>query len=149
MTNYHRTAAWLAACGKTPDTPNAGSVQIGCMLEEIREFIEALEFNNGNARYAASDMLAHLDDLAGLLKTGQAIAFIPFTNRVQALDALCDIEIAANGVACLHGFDKPAADQAVLASNDAKLVDGQPVILPGGKIGNPEGWRPPGLTSFV
>jgi len=37
----------------------------------------------------------------------------------------------------------------VLDSNDAKLVDGKPVILPGGKIGKPEGWKAPNLSMFV
>jgi len=52
-------------------------------------------------------------------------------------------------VAYLAGFDKDAADQAVLDSNDAKLVDGKPVILDGGKIGKPPGWKPPDLRGFV
>jgi predicted HAD superfamily Cof-like phosphohydrolase len=65
------------------------------------------------------------------------------------LDGLCDVEVTANGVAYLAGFDKPSADQAVLASNEAKLVDGKPVILEGGKIGKPEGWKAPDLRGFV
>ena len=54
-----------------------------------------------------------------------------------------------NGIAFLAGFDKDGADQAVLASNDAKLVDGKPVLLEGGKIGKPEGWKPPDLSAYV
>jgi hypothetical protein len=60
-----------------------------------------------------------------------------------------DIEVTGNGVAYLAGFDKCEADQAVLASNEAKLIDGKPVILPGGKIGKPEGWKAPDLARFV
>jgi hypothetical protein len=37
----------------------------------------------------------------------------------------------------------------VLASNEAKLVDGKPVILEGGKIGKPENWKAPDLRGFV
>jgi hypothetical protein len=59
------------------------------------------------------------------------------------------MEVTGNGVAYLAGFDKDGADQAVLASNEAKLVDGKPVILEGGKIGKPAGWTPPDLTPFV
>lgn len=51
--------------------------------------------------------------------------------------------------AYLAGFNKPLADWAVLAANDAKLVDGKPVILEGGKIGKPEGWKPPDLSAYV
>lgn len=59
--------------------------------------------------------------------------------KAEALDALCDMELTGNGIAYLAGFNKVDADQAVLDSNDAKLVDGKPVILPSGKIGKPEG----------
>ena len=69
--------------------------------------------------------------------------------RTDALDALCDAEVTGNGVAYMAGFDKPGADEAVMASNDAKLVDGKPVILEGGKIGKPEGWKPPDLSAYV
>ena len=52
-------------------------------------------------------------------------------------------------MAYMANLDKPSADQAVLASNDAKLVGGKPVILEGGKIGKPDGWKPPDLRPFV
>ncbi|MGL4831112.1 MAG: hypothetical protein ACRCWS_00815, partial [Propionibacteriaceae bacterium] len=71
------------------------------------------------------------------------------SDRIEALDALCDSEVTGNGVAYLAGFDKRSADMAVLSSNDAKLVDGKPVILPGGKIGKPDGWKAPDLSGFV
>jgi hypothetical protein len=32
MTNYQRTATWLAACDKTPGDSHHISVQIGCDL---------------------------------------------------------------------------------------------------------------------
>lgn len=71
------------------------------------------------------------------------------SGEVEALDALCDREVTGNGVAFLAGMDKDGADKAVLDSNDAKLVDGKPVILPDGKIGKPPGWTPPNLAPFV
>jgi hypothetical protein len=52
-------------------------------------------------------------------------------------------------VAYLADFDKEGADEAVLASNEAKLVDGKPVILEGGKIGKPPHWVAPDLAGFV
>lgn len=77
------------------------------------------------------------------------MARINSSDRIEALDALCDSEVTGNGVAYLAGFDKQGADMAVLASNDAKLIDGKPVILPGGKIGKPDGWKAPDLSGFV
>lgn len=65
------------------------------------------------------------------------------------LDALCDREVTGNGLAFLLGFDKDAADQEVLRSNDSKLnEDGTPVILPGGKIGKSRRYRAPNLEAF-
>ena len=66
-----------------------------------------------------------------------------------ALDALCDTEVTGNGIAYLAGFDKNGADQEVLASNESKLVDGKPVIQPGGKIGKGPNYRAPELEKFV
>ena len=57
--------------------------------------------------------------------------------------------MTGNGIAYLADMDKEGADQAVLDANDAKLVGGKPVILPGGKIGKPEGWKPADISGFV
>ena len=146
--NFERTAAWLKACGKVPG-PAALSVQIGCHIEEICEFLNCLDFDSardlGNVESCSDDLML----VATALKKGLVMGFINPSDQVDALDALCDIEVTGNGVAYLAGFDKRAADQAVLASNDAKLVDGKPVILQGGKIGKPEGWTAPDLSGFV
>jgi predicted HAD superfamily Cof-like phosphohydrolase len=90
-----------------------------------------------------------IDDFAADLKKGDAQIRISEEDRAEALDALCDLEVTLNGVAYIAGFDKDSADQAVLASNDAKLVDGKPVIKEGGKIGKPEGWTAPDLAAYV
>lgn len=146
--NFERTAAWLKACGKVPG-PAALSVQIGCQIEEICEFLNCLDFDSardlGNVESCSDDLML----VATALKKGLVMGFVNPSDRVDALDALCDIEVTGNGVAYLAGFDKRGADQAVLASNDAKLVDGKPVILPGGKIGKPDGWKAPDLSGFV
>lgn len=150
MTNFQRTASWLHACGKEKTIVNA-SVQIGCHIEEFIEFLDQLEVYDPNSmavhRIAvASDLLA---SVATGLKRGVELVRIPEQNRECALDALCDMEVTGNGVAYLAGFDKEEADQAVLAANEAKLVDGKPVLLEGGKIGKKPGWTPPDLSRFV
>lgn len=148
MTNYQRTEAWLKACGKTP-SPSTLSVQIGCDLEEQAELLQCLEFDS---QLDATHMMAIAEGLqliAGSLKRGLIQAKIRDHLREEALDALCDREVTGNGIAYLAGFYKDGADQAVLASNDAKLVDGKPVLLPGGKIGKPDGWKAPALEAFV
>lgn len=151
--NYARTAEWLAACGKEPSEENV-SIQIGCDLEEAIELYRTINFETADdptSRLGAIVKRA-LDDLefvAAKLKRGEASARIDPWDSAEALDAICDREVTGNGIAYLAGFAKDAADKAVLDANDAKLVDGRPVILPGGKIGKPEGWTAPDLSRFV
>jgi len=146
--NFERTAAWLKACGKVPG-PAALSVQLGCHLEEFLEFLMCVDFDSAEDAESLERSVADLLRVANGLKKGLVMAGINPSDRIEALDALCDSEVTGNGVAYLAGFDKRGADQAVLASNEAKLVDGKPVILPGGKIGKPDGWKAPDLSGFV
>jgi hypothetical protein len=147
-TNFDRTAAWLKACGKVPN-PAALSVQIGCHIEELVEFLMCIDFDSAKDLQNLKSCVAVMLHVAAGLKKGLVMASINPSDRIEALNALCDSEVTGNGVAYLAGFDKCAADQAVLASNDAKLVDIKPAILPGGKIGKPEGWKAPDLKGFV
>ena len=146
--NYERTAAWLKACGKVPG-PAALSVQIGCHIEEFLEFLLSVDFDSAEDAESLERSVADLLRVANGLKKGLVMAGINRGDRIEALDALCDSEVTGNGVAYLAGFDKQWADRAVLDSNDAKLVDGKPVILQGGKIGKPAGWVAPDLRGFV
>lgn len=148
LTNYERTARWLKACGKEPNIDGL-SVQIGCHLEEICEFLGALRSDSEGYGKLLERTKADLEWFAVKLKKREQFVYIPTHLRVDALDALCDTEVTGNGVAYMASLDKPGADQAVLASNEAKLVDGKPVILEGGKIGKPEGWKAPDLRAFV
>lgn len=148
LTNYDRTANWLKACGKEPNIEGL-SVQIGCHLEEICEFLGALRSDSEGYGKLLERTKADLEWFAVKLKKREQFVYIPTHLRVDALDALCDTEVTGNGVAYMAGLNKPGADQAVLASNEAKLVDGKPVILEGGKIGKPEGWKPPDLREFI
>lgn len=147
-TNYQRTADWLAACGKQPNDENA-SLQIGCHIEEFCEFLATLRTSSEGYAKLIERTREDLEWFASKLKRREQSVYVPPHLRVAALDALCDCEVTGNGVAYLLGMNKPAADEAVLASNEAKLVDGKPVILPGGKIGKPEGWQSPDLRGFV
>jgi predicted HAD superfamily Cof-like phosphohydrolase len=148
MTNFDRTAAWLKACGKEPNQENL-SVQIGCFIEETCELIACLRTDSEGYAKLMERTRLDLEWFASKLKRGEQFVHIPTHLRTDALDALCDTEVTANGVAYLAGFAKKGADEAVLASNDAKLVDGKPVILEGGKIGKPPGWKAPELRGFV
>ena len=140
--NFLRTAHWLAACGKEQNEANL-SVQVGVHIEEMMEFVEQLD----DVLPAYQEAALTLVDLALDYKKDGKIA--KFKGEAKALDALCDTEVTGNGVAYFAGWNKLLADQRVLAANDAKLVDGKPVILAGGKIGKPEGWVPADLSDCV
>lgn len=146
--NFQRTAVWLQACGKTP-SPNTLSVQIGCDIEEIAEYLACLSLDSRDDQDELNGISNDLHQLGNALKKGLFQARIRDEDRADLLDAICDREVTANGVCYLAGLDKEGADEAVLTSNEAKLVDGKPVILPGGKIGKPEGWKAPDLSRFV
>lgn len=148
MNNYHRTKRWLINCGKEPSPENL-SVQIGCHIEEMVEFMSTLDLQGLIVAHEIKDALQSLSYLGSLAKSRTKVIGFKDGARTEALDALCDAEVTGNGVAYLAGFNKPLADWAVLAANDAKLVDGKPVILEGGKIGKPEGWKPPDLSAYV
>lgn len=148
MTNYQRTAAWLAACGKT-QTPETLSVQIGVDLEEIGEYLRCLRVDSDGWQRVLERALIDLEDLAKEIKTGKRVAHIPNHLRVEALDALCDRQVTGDGVAYLAGFDKDSADQEVLRSNDSKLEDGKAVLAPGGKILKGRNYSAPNLKGFV
>ena len=114
--------------------------------------VELLECIDTDCAEDTNSLECLSDDLrliATSLKKGITQAFIKTGKEVHALDALCDTEVTGNGIAYLAGFDKNGADQEVLASNESKLVDGKPVILPGGKIGKGPNYRAPELEKFV
>lgn len=149
-TNFHRTAAWLHAAGKRRNNPEHLSVQIGCDAEEIAEWFECVRVSDDDWDEVRRRIVRDLHSYANANKTGKIISHIPVHLRVDALDALCDRDVTANGVAYLANMDKESGDIAVLDSNDSKLnEDGTAVILPGGKIGKAAGYRAPDLKAFV
>lgn len=150
MTNFQRTAAWLAACGKKPGSAEDFSCQAGVDIEEFLEGLSCLELNlPADAMNEARAAMGLLSSVATLLKRGTIQARIAEGKRAEFLDALCDREVTGSGLAFLAGFDKDGADQEVLRSNDSKLVNGKAVFLPGGKIAKPDGWIAPNLAPYI
>lgn len=146
MPNYSRTEQWLAACGKQPG-PETLSVQVGVHLEEMSEFLEQLEMTSAVSKACHQSVLLGLTELARMYKKEGMLA--TFKDKVKALDALCDTDVTGNGVAYLAGFNKLEADRRVLEANDRKFGPDGPIILEGGKIGKPEGWKPADLSDCV
>jgi hypothetical protein len=148
-TNFDRTAAWLKACGKEPLNPAHLSVQIGVHFEEIVELLECIETDCVEDNHSLECIADDMRLIATSLKKATTQAFIKTGREVDALDALCDTEVTGNGIAYLSGFDKNGADKEVLASNESKLVNGKPVLMPGGKIGKGPNYKAPDLSGFV
>ena len=87
--NYQRTADWLKACGKQPN-PEGMSVQIGCHMEEVAEFLAALYIEDEENYSFLQRNRENLQWLANKLKRGKEVVIIPEHLRIDALDALCD-----------------------------------------------------------
>lgn len=149
MTNYQRTAAWLRAAGKAPGNAQDLTLQCGCHFEEVREQLELIRVNKDDWAAVLNRVVADLGSLATALKDGKIVAHIPVHLRAEFLKELCDTEITANGVAFLAGMDKDTADKLVIDSNDAKFVDGKPLLHPNGKIKKPDNWQKPYLKGCV
>lgn len=147
MTNFQRTANWLRACGRRPgDDPSA---QIGCAIEEFSELVGQLSTGDALVARKLIEASLMLTELGNILKKNPGSVYIHERFRVDALDALCDIEVTLNGIAYMCSMNKELADLAVLASNDSKLEDGKAVILEGGKIGKGRDYQPPDLKPYV
>jgi hypothetical protein len=147
--NFERTAAWLKACGKEQMNPAHMSVQIGVHFEEIVELLECIETDCVEDNHSLECIADDMRLIATSLKKATTQAFIKTGREVDALDALCDTEVTGNGIAYLSGFDKNGADKEVLTSNESKLVNGKPVLMPGGKIGKGPNYKAPELEKFV
>lgn len=152
-TNFKRTADWLAACGKRPGLDPKGvadlSCQLGVHIEEICELLSTIRTDKEGYAKLLTRCIDDLNWFATKLKRGESVAYIPAHLRVAALDALCDCEVTGNAVAFLAAFDKDAADQEVLRSNESKLVDGKAILLEGGKISKGPNYSPPDLGAFA
>lgn len=147
--NYQRTADWLFAAGKQQGNTEHISVQVGVDAEEFSEWLSCLRVNQDGWAKVLERIRQDLSDLANAIKVGKIVAHVPQHERVNALDALCDREVTANGCAWLLGFDKEGADAEVLQSNDSKLEDGKAVILPGGKIGKGRFYKKADLKGLI
>lgn len=71
-------------------------------------------------------------------------------DEVETADAIADILFTLFGLAAKSGHTELVEDclDQVIVSNWTKL-SGDPVILPGGKIGKPAGYQPPKIEQIV
>jgi len=148
MSNFSRTAAFLDACDKEKTVANV-SVQIGQYMWAFLDFLESVSVSGPQSESDMDMVIKMLRRTGGAIKRGQTLAIVQADNRVAALSALCAVDAFGNAVAHLAEMDKEGADNATLIATEAMLVNGEPVLMPGGKIGTPEGWIPADLSRFA
>ena len=148
-TNFRKTADWLAACGKEPGNPDHISAQLACDLEEVAEWLLCVASSDSAMHEQIISAQLALENVVAMTRVMHDRLYIDREDHAAALDALCDRQVTADGVAYLMGWRKETADLRVLDANDAKLVDGQPVIDASGKIRKPDGWMPACMDDLV
>lgn len=148
MDNFTRTANFLTACDKEKTLANV-SVQMGQLLWAFLDLLEKTSVSGPQSEEDIAQIIRFLRRTGGAIKRGQTLAVIQATDRADVLASLCAIDAFGNAVAFLSEMDKPSADSATLDATEAMLVDGKPVLAPGGKITAPEGWTAADLTKYV
>ena len=138
-------ANWFKAAKPEPTNKDIGT-QAGCLLEEVVELLEGFGF----ARQGA---VLELHNLAGLFKAntfGSMISELSQDDRIEIVDACCDINVTSVGVMqLLGGVDVLGAQREVIRSNNSKMVKGKFEFDDNGKIMKPESYSEPDLTPFV
>lgn len=140
-------ANWFKAAKPEP-TIEGLCVQIGCMLEEVCEFLEPLGFLFSKPH----DELSYLAD-GFKSKQDWAIrrlATLEQWQRMAIVDACCDINVTSVGVMqLLGGVDVLGAQREVIRSNNSKMVKGKFEYDENGKMKKGESYSAPDLKPFV
>jgi len=138
-------ANWFKAAKPEPTDKDVGT-QTGCLLEEVVELLEGFGFAKQGAVLA-------LHNLAGLFKAntfGGMISELSQEDRIEIVDACCDINVTSVGVMTLLGsVDVLGAQSEVIRSNNSKMVNGKFIFDDNGKIMKPDSYSKPDLTLFV
>lgn len=137
---------WFKAAKPEP-TIEDECVQQGVMFEEMYELLDALGLSE-------SDAGRGLKHLAYLFKTKQPYAIKLLSNltheqRIERLDAMCDIVVTAAGSSYTSKDDFISALTEVNASNWSKFENGKAVTDENGKIVKGSGYFKPELDRFV
>ena len=138
-------ANWFKAAKPEPTDRDIGT-QTGCLLEEVVELLEGFGF-------AKKGVVLGLHNLAGLFKAdtfGGMIAELTQDERIEIVDACCDINVTSVGVMqLLGGVDVLGAQREVIRSNNSKMVKGKFQYDENGKMKKGESYSAPDLTPFV
>lgn len=140
------TVSWFKVAKPEP-TIEDECVQQGVMFEEMYELLDALGLSE-------SDAGRGLKHLAYLFKTKRPYAIKLLANltneqRIERLDAMCDIVVTAAGSSYTSKDDIIGALTEVNASNWSKFENGKAVTDENGKIIKGSGYFKPELEGFM
>lgn len=137
---------WFKAAKPEPTIDDL-CVQIGCCLEEVCELLEGLGAQTGHYR--------ELTDLANEFKYKgewalKRVRNLTYRQRIDIVDACCDINVTSVGVMqLLGGVDALGAQREVIRSNNSKFENGEPLFNDYGKIIKGCDYSKPNLKPFV
>lgn len=148
------TYNWLEAALPSISGHNA-SVQLGCVLEEVHELLEALQ--NANVPTIDPNLMSALKVHANIFKKGQnQRVYQALENawenedvRREVADALADINVTTTSFGRQMYIHTPTALDIVNASNYSKFENGKPVYDPHGKVAKGRHYVAPNLTSTL
>lgn len=111
-----------------------------CLLNCYKAFARAHRLTNVDLRIKL--IIEELNELVTALLNG---------DKIETLDALCDLEYVLNGAILSLGYSKifSRAFAEVHRSNLAKTIDGAIIKDESGKILKPDNWEKPNLAQFI
>jgi predicted HAD superfamily Cof-like phosphohydrolase len=139
------TRKWFETAVPTPTCRNK-LMQLGCLLEEVRELTEAFRLDLDEHLEAFCKQTSKEQDTDSI---GIFTDIPEHARRVDMADALADIIVTAVGLGYMYGIDVEGALREVNRSNFSKFNhDGTP-LFHNGKIAKSDNYLPPRLDAFV
>lgn len=142
-------ANWFKAAKPEPTIDDL-CVQIGCFLEEVAELLQGLGMTD-----LTNYSVCVISDMADSFKNKEPdclnrVGCLSHEQRIEIVDACCDINVTSVGVMqLLGGVDVLGAQREVIRSNNSKMVKGKFQYDENSKIMKPESYSKPDLTPFV
>lgn len=130
---------WFNTATPEPTTKDI-CVQMGAMFEEMAELSRAFGIRNEKLEETSAKFYQ--------ADHPNQVAERPI-DRMELLDAMCDVQVTMQGVCAYTGMDYHGALAEVNRSNWSKFVDGKPVRNEQGKIAKGANYTPPDLWEFV
>lgn len=146
MSPLKRMSDWVDTAIPEPDEKKA-QVQLGVMLEEVVETLQACSFSNRayDISFKARD---YLNQLSSLLKDSPDVISRRIDD-IEFIDGLTDIIQTAVSTARTNNMDIVGACNETADSNWSKFENGKPIFLPNGKIGKGKDYFKPNLAKYV